>query len=153
MTKATLVRTAFNWDWLIGSEVQSIIIKEGAWQHPGRHGAGGAEISECCLKAASRILTSRQQGLGIKSHSQSDTPTPTRLHLQILPLHGPSIYKPWHTSYSNIWVLLQTLKIRHLFSSQGEIYGPSLEAWHPALITLLPNLCQQLLCNSFYFFF
>jgi hypothetical protein len=28
-----------------GSEVQSIIIKAGAWQHPGRHGAGGAESS------------------------------------------------------------------------------------------------------------
>jgi len=28
-----------------GSEVQSIIIKVGTWQHPGRHGAGGAESS------------------------------------------------------------------------------------------------------------
>jgi hypothetical protein len=35
--------TTFNWDWLIGSEVQSIIVKMEAWQHPGRHGAGGAE--------------------------------------------------------------------------------------------------------------
>jgi hypothetical protein len=26
-------------------EVQSIIIKVGAWQHPDRHGAGGAESS------------------------------------------------------------------------------------------------------------
>jgi hypothetical protein len=32
MTKAT-----FNWVWLTDSEVQSIIIKAGAWQHPGRH--------------------------------------------------------------------------------------------------------------------
>jgi hypothetical protein len=30
---------------LQGSEVQSIIIKVGAWQYPGRHGAGGAESS------------------------------------------------------------------------------------------------------------
>jgi len=44
MTKTTLIR-AFNWGWLIGSEVQSIITKAGAWQHPGRHGAGGAESS------------------------------------------------------------------------------------------------------------
>ena len=36
---------SFNWDWLMGSEVQSIIIKVGAWQHPGRHGAGGAGSS------------------------------------------------------------------------------------------------------------
>jgi hypothetical protein len=45
MTKATLIRTTFNWNWLTGSEVQSIIIKAGVWQHPGRHGAGGAESS------------------------------------------------------------------------------------------------------------
>jgi hypothetical protein len=47
MTKASLVKTTFNWGWLTGSEVQSIIIKVGAWQHPGRHGAGRAESSLC----------------------------------------------------------------------------------------------------------
>jgi hypothetical protein len=36
MTMATLLRTPFNWGWLIGSEVQSIIIIN--WQHLGRHG-------------------------------------------------------------------------------------------------------------------
>jgi hypothetical protein len=45
MTKATLTRITFNWGWLTGSEVQSIIIKVGTWQHPGRHGAGGTESS------------------------------------------------------------------------------------------------------------
>jgi hypothetical protein len=45
MPKVTLIRTVFNWSWLTGSEVQSIFIKMGAWQHPGRHGAGRAEIS------------------------------------------------------------------------------------------------------------
>jgi hypothetical protein len=45
MTMATLIRTTFNWGWLTGLEVQSIIIKAGAWQHPGRNGAGGAESS------------------------------------------------------------------------------------------------------------
>jgi hypothetical protein len=43
--KASLIMTAFNWSWLTGPEVQSIIIKVGAWQHPGRHGAGRAESS------------------------------------------------------------------------------------------------------------
>jgi len=38
MTKVTLVRTTFSWGWLTGSEVQSIIIKMGTWQHPGRDG-------------------------------------------------------------------------------------------------------------------
>jgi hypothetical protein len=45
MTKANLIRKTFNWGWLSGSEVQSVIIKAGAWQHPGRQGAGGAESS------------------------------------------------------------------------------------------------------------
>jgi hypothetical protein len=62
MTKATLIRTTFNWGWLTGSEVQSIIIKVGAWQCPGRHGAGRDE-SSTSLEAANRILTSRQLGL------------------------------------------------------------------------------------------
>jgi len=44
MTKAILIRITFSWGWLAGSEVQSII-KVGTWQHPGRHGAGGAESS------------------------------------------------------------------------------------------------------------
>jgi hypothetical protein len=45
MIKATLIKPTFNWGWLIGSEIQSIIIKVGAWQHPSRHGAGRAESS------------------------------------------------------------------------------------------------------------
>jgi len=45
MTKATPIRTTFNWGWLTGSEVQSTIIKAGTWQHPDRHDAGGAESS------------------------------------------------------------------------------------------------------------
>jgi hypothetical protein len=45
------------------------------------------------LKAAGRILTSRQLGWGSQAHAHSDTPTPTRPHLPIVPLPGPSIYK------------------------------------------------------------
>ena len=37
--------TTFNWDWLTGSEVQFIVIKAEAWQHPGGYGTGGAEGS------------------------------------------------------------------------------------------------------------
>jgi hypothetical protein len=40
MTKVTLIRTTFNWGWLTGSEVQSIIIRVGTWQCPGRQGDG-----------------------------------------------------------------------------------------------------------------
>ena len=45
MIKVTLVRITFSWGWLTGSEVQSIIIKAGTWQHLGRNGAGGTERS------------------------------------------------------------------------------------------------------------
>jgi hypothetical protein len=46
MTKATLIWTTFNWVWLTGSEVQSIIIiKAGGWECPSKHGAGVAESS------------------------------------------------------------------------------------------------------------
>jgi hypothetical protein len=45
MTKATLIRTTFKCGWLTGSEGQSIIIKVGTRQHPGRHGTGGTASS------------------------------------------------------------------------------------------------------------
>jgi hypothetical protein len=32
MTKATLIKITFNWDWLTGSEIQFIIIKAEAQQ-------------------------------------------------------------------------------------------------------------------------
>jgi hypothetical protein len=44
MTKAILIRTTFR-GWLTGSEVQSIITKVGAGQHPGRNDTGKAESS------------------------------------------------------------------------------------------------------------
>jgi hypothetical protein len=44
MTKRNLIRT-FNWSWLTGSEVQSSVIKAGAWHCPSRYGAGEAEFN------------------------------------------------------------------------------------------------------------
>jgi hypothetical protein len=35
MIMASLIKTTFNWGWFTGSEVQSIIIKEETWKHPG----------------------------------------------------------------------------------------------------------------------
>jgi hypothetical protein len=62
MTKATPIRTAFSWGWLTGSEVQSIILR----QEHGSIEAGMVQeelrILHLHLKAASRILTSRQVG-------------------------------------------------------------------------------------------
>jgi hypothetical protein len=62
MTKTTLIRTTFNWGWLTGSEVQSIIIKV---EHVGILAGIVQEelkVLHLHLKASSRILTSRQLG-------------------------------------------------------------------------------------------
>jgi hypothetical protein len=50
MAKTTLIKTTFNRVWLTGSEVKSIIIKVGTWQHPGRHGTEGSESSTVSSK-------------------------------------------------------------------------------------------------------
>jgi hypothetical protein len=50
MTEVTLIRTTVNCGWLTASEVQSIIIKKGTWEHPGRHGARGLESSTSSYK-------------------------------------------------------------------------------------------------------
>jgi hypothetical protein len=103
MTKTTLTKTTFNWGWLTGSEVQSIIIKARAWQCPGRHGAGRAESSapssEGCYKTGFQAARRRVLAhLFHHSHPYSNTATHTltRPHLLIVPLPGPSISKPPH---------------------------------------------------------
>jgi hypothetical protein len=71
---ATLVRTIFNWGWLTGSEVQPIIIKSVTWQNPGRHVQEELRVLHLHLKAASRILTSTQQGwMSYSPHTQWHT--------------------------------------------------------------------------------
>jgi hypothetical protein len=69
MTKTTLRRTAFNWGWFTGSEVQFIIIKAGAWHHAGRHGVGeGAESSTSCSEVnQEKTIFSMQLGEGSQS--------------------------------------------------------------------------------------
>jgi hypothetical protein len=107
MTKATLIRTTFNWGWLTGSEVQSIIIKMGARQHPGRHSAGRTERSsseDCWEKigfkeARMGILKPKPTPTVAHLLQQGHTPnsvTPCPRHTQIT----THIYKPgtWETA-------------------------------------------------------
>jgi hypothetical protein len=61
MTKATLIRTTFNWGWLTGSEVQSTITKAGMALEELR-------VLHLHLKAASTILAAKVRVL---------KPTPT----------------------------------------------------------------------------
>jgi hypothetical protein len=62
MTKATLIKDNIYLGLAYSSEVQSIIIKEGAWQHPDSMVQEVLRVLQFPLKAASRILTSRQLG-------------------------------------------------------------------------------------------
>jgi hypothetical protein len=70
VTKATLIRTTFSWEWLTGSEFQSIVIKE-------EHGsilAGVAQeelrVLHLHLKATRKRLASRQLRLGSESPNE-----------------------------------------------------------------------------------
>jgi hypothetical protein len=70
--------TTLNWGWLTGSEVQSIIIKVGTWQHPGRCGAAGAKSLHLrsprirVLKPTPTMTHFLQQG---HTHSNKAIPT------------------------------------------------------------------------------
>jgi hypothetical protein len=54
MTKASLIKTTFTWDWLTRSKVQLIIMV--AWQCPDRYGAGGAESSTSSSEGCSQNI-------------------------------------------------------------------------------------------------
>jgi hypothetical protein len=64
----------FNWSWLTGSEVQSSIIKGGAWQSLGRCGLEELRVPLRFPKAAGRRLASKGLEGVIK-------PIPTVAHL------------------------------------------------------------------------
>jgi hypothetical protein len=74
MTKATLIRTTFNWGWLTGLEVQSIIIKVGVWQHSGRHNIGRAESPTS--RSEGKLEKPGFQGAGMRVFK----PMPTMTH-------------------------------------------------------------------------
>jgi hypothetical protein len=75
MTKTTLISTRFNWGWFTASEGQSIIIKVGAWQHPGRPGIGRAKSSTSCSEG-------KWEKTGFQAvRTRVWKPTPTVTHL------------------------------------------------------------------------
>jgi hypothetical protein len=81
----SLIRTTWNWGWLTRWEVQSIIIKGGAWQHPGRHGAEGAQSSTSCSKGSYEKTGFQAARMRVLK------PTPKLLPTR--PLLGPSVFK------------------------------------------------------------
>jgi hypothetical protein len=95
-----LSRTTFNWVWLTGSEVQSIIIMVEKMAASRQVWLEELRVLYLVPKANWRRLPSRQVGGTSPSpppewhiSSNKATPTPTRSHLLIVPLPGPSIFK------------------------------------------------------------
>ena len=138
MTMVTLIRTTFHWGLLTASEVQSIIIMSGSWQHPGRDGAGGAESSTSSSKGCQEKIVSFCTGWSFKAHPHSDT-LPPRPHLLIVPLPGfgiglanlyldPQGYSQRQPLRSNVaWDNVESLEypdmLRLLWVSNQECYN------------------------------
>jgi len=71
----------------------------GEWQHLGRHGAGRAESSISSSKGSQEQIDSHvARRKGLKADPYNDRLPPTRPHLLIVPLPGPSLYKPSQSS-------------------------------------------------------
>jgi hypothetical protein len=81
MARVTLIRTTFNWGWLTGSEVQSIIIEVRTWQSPGRHGSGGAESSRSLSEGFWQKADFQAARMRVVKPTSSDILTITRPHL------------------------------------------------------------------------
>ena len=106
------------------------------------------------LKAASRILASRQLGWGSKSphpqwhtYSEKATPTWTGLHLLIVQLPGLSIYKPSQCPLSSCWEASSSMQTGTgtvaesyiLTHRQRERLGLGIETSKPTPSDILPS--------------
>ena len=80
---------------LIGTGLQvrrfsPVSSRQGAWQHPSRHGVGGAEGSTSCTEGKQKGFRDSEKK-GLIAHPHSDTLSPTRPHHLIVSLPGPII--------------------------------------------------------------
>ena len=148
---------------LIGSSLQfqrlsPLSSRQEAWQHPGRHGARGAESSTSSFKGRQGQNVLRQPGGGSQSlppqwHTFSNKATviPTRPYLLIVPLPGSSIFKPPHPSplpLSLLWMvpgyvtegLIQSVGVREQSLSMCGKKIQSLHVW--------TCLCTSEQCSS-----
>ena len=94
-----LYRTTFNWGWLTGFEVQSIIIIVG--RVAASRQAWPCRCWELYILFQRETGEDRQLGRGSQHphpqwcpSSNEATPTPTRPYLLVVPLPEPSIFKP-----------------------------------------------------------
>jgi hypothetical protein len=133
MTKATLIKTTFNWGWLTGSEVQSIIIEAASIQ---ADMVLEKELRVLHLdpKAERRELSSRQLGRVSK-------PTPKVAHIlqqghtyfnkttapNSATSHGSSTFRPPHIALSFTCPLISVISCHSLHPS-GSFVKPVLLA-------------------------
>ena len=120
MTKTTLIKTIFNWDWLTGS----IIIKVGTWQLPGRFVSEDLSILHLVPKANRRILASKEVLNTTPlmtpflhpghTYSNKATPIPIRPHLLIVPFPTTIIFKPSHTPTQNTYRYTHSHKLTQM---------------------------------------
>jgi hypothetical protein len=68
MTKATLIRTIFKWDWLTGSEVQSIITKVAGGTKNSTSWAGKMAQRLRALTALLKVLSSNPSNMVAHNH-------------------------------------------------------------------------------------
>ena len=84
----------FKWGWLTGSEVQSITIKAGTWQPPGRHGVGRAGSSTSSSRSKQEKTYFQSARIRVLKPMPTVTHLHPRLHLQIVSFPGQNIFKP-----------------------------------------------------------
>lgn len=139
MTRATLIRKMFNWDWLIVSEVSSIIIMQEvrweAWWHAGS-GVGRIAKSPTSCSSGNRKWTVSHKGCGLSiwAHPHSDALPPMRPHLLIRTL---SICQTF--SHMSLWW-------SHTYSNPPQRQNPSSqkqEKNHPKFETIMASSLKE----------
>ena len=95
MTKASLIRTTFNWGWFIGSENifyhhqdRNMTASRQAWWRR------SSEFYSFIWRLLAECWLPGSQDKDIKSHTNKATPTPKKPRLPTVPYPGLSIYKP-----------------------------------------------------------
>ena len=125
VTKATLIKTTFNWGWLTSSEFSPLSFM---WEHSSIQVGMVQELLRelhLHLKAASRILGSRQLGWECLSpHPQRQIYFNKGTPL-IIPLPGLSIHKPsqWHMHTCIMDITMDTWEFCGLLSTFLHLCG------------------------------
>jgi hypothetical protein len=95
---------SFKGQYVIGAGIEfqgfnPLSLWQETWQHPGRNDNGGTESSTSCSEGKQEDCHPQAAKKKLsQSLPHSDTLPPTRPHLLIVPLPGPSIFKLSHST-------------------------------------------------------